>query len=75
MPTPAGPSANPWSIRPCDAVAFSPDGRTILTASVDKTARLWDAATGQPVGLPMAHPRRVSVAFSPDGRRVLTAGQ
>ena len=31
-----------------DGVAFSPDGRTILTASWDHTARLWDAATGAP---------------------------
>ena len=30
------------------AVAFSPDGKTVLTGSWDKTARLWDAATGQP---------------------------
>ena len=29
-------------------VAFSPDGRTALTASPDGTARLWDARTGEP---------------------------
>ena len=27
------------------AVAFSPDGKTVLTGSRDNTARLWDAAT------------------------------
>ena len=56
-----------------DAVAFSPDGKTVLTGSWDKTARLWDAATGAPVGEPLAHDDWVSsVAFSPDGRTILT---
>ena len=36
-------------------VAFSPDGRTVLTGSDDHTARLWDAATGAPIGRPMRH--------------------
>jgi len=30
-----------------NSVAFSPDGRQVLPGSVDKTARLWDATTGQ----------------------------
>src|SRR5262249_34541775 len=38
------------------AVAFSPDGRTFLTGSEDKTARLWDAATGESRGDPLYHP-------------------
>src|SRR5205085_3231367 len=53
---------------------FSPDGRRILTASHDGTARIWNAATGQPVGHRMRHPEGVIRAeFSPDGRRVATA--
>ena len=32
------------------SAAFSPDGTRIVTASDDKTARLWDAATGAPIG-------------------------
>jgi WD40 repeat protein len=57
------------------AVAFSRDGKTVLTGCWDGTARLWDAATGLPVGKPLQHPVVVkSVAFSPDGQTVLTGG-
>ena len=35
------------------SAAFSPDGKRIVTASSDKTARLWDAATGKPIGEPL----------------------
>jgi WD40 repeat protein len=53
------------------SVAFSPDGKRIISGSGDKTLRLWDAQTGQPIGHPLkGHTDSViSVAFSPDGRR------
>ena len=52
--------------------AFSPDGRTVLTASEDKTARLWDAATGQTLHTLRGHEDSVvSAVFS--GRTILTA--
>ena len=37
------------------AAQFSPDGRRVVTASSDYTARLWDGTTGQAVGEPMQH--------------------
>jgi WD40 repeat protein/serine/threonine protein kinase len=53
--------------------AFSPDGTRILTASWDKTAKLWDAASGKLV-VSFAHQGIVwRAAFSPDGTRILTA--
>ncbi|BCH23519.1 hypothetical protein MesoLjLb_33040 [Mesorhizobium sp. L-8-3] len=56
------------------SAAFSPDGRRIVTASDDKTARVWDAVTGDQVALLKGHEDRVSsAAFSPDGTRVVTA--
>jgi hypothetical protein len=57
------------------SAAFSPDGKRIVTASSDKTARLWDAETGKQIGAPLVgHEAAVdSAAFSPDGKRIVTA--
>jgi WD40 repeat protein len=56
------------------SAAFSPDGTRVVTASFDGTARIWDVATGAPVGTPLRHEKWVmSAVFSPDGMRVLTA--
>src|SRR5581483_6914014 len=55
------------------AVAFSPDGKTALTASLDHTARLWEVATGRQLGPALQHDDGVrAAAFSPDGKLVLT---
>ena len=52
---------------------FSPDGKRIVTASKDNTARLW-SVTGEPIGEPMRHEGKVNSAqFSPDGKLVVTA--
>ncbi|HZU37951.1 MAG TPA: hypothetical protein VFA18_18670, partial [Gemmataceae bacterium] len=56
------------------AATFSHDGLSIVTASDDQTARVWDSATGQPLTPPLHHTGAVRCAsFSPDGRYVLTA--
>ena len=58
------------------SVDVSPDGKTVATASHDYTARLWDTATGKPIGALMKHRQMVYiVTFSPDGKRVLTGSQ
>lgn len=53
---------------------FSADGRHLITAGKDGTARRWDTLTGQPRGAPLRHADIVVWAeFSPDGRRIVTA--
>jgi dipeptidyl aminopeptidase/acylaminoacyl peptidase len=57
------------------AVAFSPDGRSALSGSGDRTLKLWDVATGKEIRTLAAHSEYVSsVAFSPDGRSALSGG-
>lgn len=52
---------------------FSPDGARILTASRDKTAKLWDAIAGKLIAS-FDHPNGLyHAAFSLDGARILTA--
>jgi WD40 repeat protein/transcriptional regulator with XRE-family HTH domain len=57
------------------AVAYSPDGKSVLTGSTDETARLWDARTGAELRRFIGHTAAVeAVAFSPDGRFAATGG-
>jgi WD40 repeat protein len=59
-----------------NAAAFSPDGLRIVTASNDWTARIWDAATGQPIAQPLQHRGELYTAvFSPNGQRIVTASK
>ncbi|MEH2305913.1 nSTAND1 domain-containing NTPase, partial [Nostoc sp.] len=56
------------------SVAFSPDGKTIASASFDNTVKLWDAATGKEITTLKGHSEAVyGVAFSPDGKMIASA--
>ncbi len=56
------------------SVCFSPDGKTIVSGSADKTVRLWDADTGKHLKTLIGHLDTVfSVRFSPDGKTIATA--
>ncbi|TFK66571.1 WD40 repeat-like protein, partial [Pluteus cervinus] len=54
------------------SVAYSPDGRYVVSGSNDNTIRIWDASTGQQVGQPLqGHSDSVnSVAYSLNGTYV-----
>jgi WD40 repeat protein/ankyrin repeat protein/tetratricopeptide (TPR) repeat protein len=56
------------------SVSFSGDGKRIATASDDRTARVWDAATGAPITAGLRHNGRVVQArLNPDGTLLATA--
>jgi flagellar basal body-associated protein FliL len=60
---------------PIYSAVFSPDGNRILTASADKTARLWDR-DGKPLATLGGHTGELySAVFSPDGGRILTVSE
>ncbi|KIX02675.1 uncharacterized protein Z518_08617 [Rhinocladiella mackenziei CBS 650.93] len=56
------------------AMAFSPDGSLLVSASIDHTVRLWKVSTGQAVQTLQGHTNSVrAVVFSPDGSLLASA--
>src|SRR5436190_20578622 len=57
------------------ALAFTPDGKTVLATALDGTLRLWDASEKKEKQQVSAHKGGVyGGALSPDGKRFATAG-
>jgi WD40 repeat protein/tRNA A-37 threonylcarbamoyl transferase component Bud32 len=61
---------------PLNAVAISPDGRTLASAGEDRAVKLWDLATGRVLHTLGAHTDAVfGLSFSPDGNRLASGSR
>ncbi|HEY2364931.1 MAG TPA: hypothetical protein VGH87_01050, partial [Polyangiaceae bacterium] len=57
------------------SMTFTPDGKTLLTASGDGTLKMWDASTGESLRALPGHTAEVAtVCVTPDGRQAVSGG-
>jgi WD40 repeat protein len=77
-PTPPGTVVLKGHPEAVYGIAFTPDGKNVVTASFDKTLKVWDAASGKEIksfGGPQGHQNLVlAVALSPDGQSIASGG-
>ncbi len=60
--------------RSVTGVAFSPDGKTLVSGSYDATLRFWDSQTGKPLRKITGRVVSEGVAFRPDGKKLVSWG-
>jgi eukaryotic-like serine/threonine-protein kinase len=59
-----------------NALAISPDTRSVVSGDAGGVIKVWDAATGSEIGLLEGHSRQLyTIAFSPDGTRIASSGE
>ncbi|KAH0828968.1 WD40-repeat-containing domain protein [Lanmaoa asiatica] len=71
------PFGPPWTGHDDEifSLSLSPDGSILASASRDRTVRLWDTTSGDPIGQPLQHVKAVTaVCFSPSGEFMASAG-
>jgi WD40 repeat protein/serine/threonine protein kinase len=83
-PSQSGPKRSTVSAQPLllrghtdrvQGLAFSPDGKWLVSGSRDNTIRFWDAATSEPAGAIEGHTDHIHcVTFSPNGRQLASSG-